>query len=295
MPIYLAYPTEYQQKPSFPYKVLDYPPSFPRWGNEIFIPKYDDPEHVADYIVKEKSIKPSVIIPLCEEGVLASGITSSRLNLKHGVLRDQAFICSNKLLQRMMLPKEFNPLRWFVHNENEPITFEPPFVVKSTSSILGQGVRIVNNKYAIENAVKQIKKKAFKEITRFKNAGGQSSILIESFIGGDHYEVNGIAINGKVKHFFNTLSHECKENKIINYQIADVKVRKELEPITRRIVNIFNLDYCGFCIEYKGPPWKVLEVHCRLGEDKPPYDSLLSHPQQYTLDVMLELFNKEIS
>jgi hypothetical protein len=139
---------------------------------------------------------------------------------------------------------------------------------------MSRGVAFANQFDDLQRIEQQLRRRTYDLIAKLNRVNKKSLAILEEKVDGDSIEVSGIADrNGKVCHWFRQLAQEWVDNRIKQYRPV---FETELNQYARQIVEAFQIKTCGFNIEFKGPPWKVMEVHCRLGEDGGNYEQLLS-------------------
>jgi hypothetical protein len=191
---------------------------------------------------------PQFVMAISEDWVLdvATMRSSARkLSLRAGLS------CTSRLAMRVALGStSLNP-KW------SPLEWNGACVAKAPASAANLGVRFLNhNKYV------QFLQDVAPDLARFG--------VLEEYIDGPQFEVDGYAVGGKVTCFRPLL--QCWNptgDLILGYE------RKNphgdwLEAVLTA-VEMIGLNDTPFCVEmrYHVPckQWKIIEVHARLGED----------------------------
>lgn len=251
-------------------------------------------------VAKSSTIK--TIVPLVEKVVLACGLAVSKLRLSQGFrlcgnTLETAIICTDRLSQRKALEKtRLNPnfLLSSDRNIKENLSnIKFPIVLKKPASARSEGVRIIYdgqelsrfnlNNWATTRQMYRLRQVGFKPDYNF---------LIEEFVEGENWEVDGIS-RGKVTHVFQPLKQTWSKagEKIIKYEAAVPP--PGLIDSAIKAVEASGIKWSGWCVELKGDVnnWKVIEVNARLGEDGGDFYNLLSpiiHPVEKLCQVLLE-------
>lgn len=228
-----------------------------------------------------RAVHPTVVVPHSEESVLCAGLANTELGLP-GVSLVTAIACTDRLTQRQFLHssklERLNP-QWcrLVKGEYEEfIKGTPELVVKAPISTLSRGVAIARNSDNLLYIDKQLRRRCYDLIAKLNRVMSPSCSLVEEFIYGDSIEVSGVVgRDGKIKHRFRPLHQRWVDNRITQYSLV-LDLADELCHYATDIVKAFEMRSCGYSIEFKGPPWKVIEVHCRIGEDGGDYEELIS-------------------
>ncbi len=218
-----------------------------------------------------------------------------------------------------MAPAGFNPR--FV---TEPyIGLERPLVVKAPISCLNSGVRIVTNQSqkSIAQAMAQVYEERF-WLDRYEWAMGERlgyQWMFEDYAYGEQYEVNGFnafdpldpvrvfhpikqhwrVIEGEptVVSPLKTLNGDLNQCEIARYsRVDDASLAMCLRNIALKAVVTLGITWSGWCVEIKGPPWKVIEVNGRLGYERPGdknyYQALGSNTPWEMVTSLVEIWRR---
>lgn len=197
----------------------------------------------------------------------------------------QAITCVSRPIQRAALPKKYNP-KWGV-----PGDLKGKQVVKACASTLNSGVKIIPNESVLPDVLPTIEKGAISEINRLKRVGGYKPVLVEEYLEGPAFEIDGVCGPRGLEICFNGLQQTWQGEKIIKYEIVARSIQVELEEVAAEITHTLGLRRCGFSIELRSNPWKVIEINGRVGEDGGDYYSLLS-PTINPMQVLFDICNK---
>jgi hypothetical protein len=168
--------------------------------------------------------------------------------------------CTSRLALRVALASSgLNPLWW-------PLPWHGPCVAKAPASSANLGVRFLHPSEYVENL-----QAVAPDLARFG--------VIEEFVDGPQYEVDGYVVSGEVK-LFHPLLQQWNEDgdRIVGYE-RSVPRWEDWKQAVRRTVHAVGLNDAPFCVEMRhsirDDAWKVIEIHARLGED-PDLASLIS-------------------
>ena len=198
------------------------------------------------------SLAPTCYMALTEEAVFETA-RLNELNDTRGIRMRQALACTSKLLQRCLLDHTgLNP-HW------HPIHV-PPGYAKVGASAANCGVHKFQKHWYIENLYRHAPNLAHFGVW-------EKQLSEESFV------VDGYVCGGQVYNWSPLRCH-WENDRIVWYE-------KTKEPglwdKSNVVVDALGLDWTPFCIEYRrdqAGDWKVVEAHCRLGEDY-GYEELL--------------------
>lgn len=246
---------------------------------------------------KKSNIK--TVVPLVEKVVLSCGLAVSKTGLRGNNL-ETATICTDRLSQRRALKKTgLNP-RWQVYSTNErPFIGRKwlasrrsgPVVLKKPASARSEGVRIAYNGEDLEKFLNE--KNFTRQTWRLRRVGFEPNydFLIEEFIEGENWEVDGVS-REKVSCVFRPLKQTWTKTgeKIVKYEAVTPPLG--LVEAAIKAVEACGIKWSGWCVELKGSAnnWKVIEVNARLGEDGGNFYNLLSptiHPIEKLCQVLL--------
>lgn len=239
-----------------------------------------DPSHVSGAAKRLCEFSPTLIIPLSEEAVLACGRASTHLELNAGISMREALRCTDRREQRSWLEQTgLNP-RWWTYGRS-PFPSDIKLVAKAPASTLSRGVQILepNVEHDYVAIARDVYNGARKEVSRLVLAGyiPPYPMILEEYLLGPQYEVCGISTDDVV-FCFRPLRHHWDEEErcIVEYEPIDHDdTALELVEAAIKAVNAIGLTWCGWCVEIRGPPWRIIEVNARLGEDDKDYNQAL--------------------
>ncbi len=196
--------------------------------------------------IPDKPERPLFSMPLVEEEVLPVAFSNEYADTIR-LSKTAAINCTSRLAQRVALSSTgLNPV-W------EPIKIRRG-VIKYPASCHNNGVHFIKNTEHMELLAAYAPELA--------DMG-----VVESFLQGDPYEIDGAIIGGKV-HFLNSIQQIWNEDKdtILEYRRTSVT---GIHYAAEQAIRAVGLDNSPFCIEFRlhECQWKVIEVHARLGED----------------------------
>jgi hypothetical protein len=206
----------------------------------------DSPE----WITPVPPTDPEYLFALVEESVLSVALSSAS-SLKR-VSPRAAFACTSRLALRVALSGTgLNP-SW------QPLAWQPG-VIKAPASTLNQGVRFMPSNEHIEALAKV-------------NPELAGIGVWEEYISGETWELDGCVIDGHIR-FFNPIRQHWNEDntKILKYEAVLPFDIQGIGAAVRRAVIAIGINNSPFCAELRLTPsrkWKLIEIHCRLGEDK---------------------------
>lgn len=203
--------------------------------------------------------KPDFAFSLTDDVVLGTASHDYR-HLKR-ISQPAALACTSRLALRVLLGQTkpcLNP-SWE--------TFKFPsenFVVKGSVSTLNLGVRF----FAYEDQLESMKSMLRTFTEDLDNRG-----MIEEYIQGEQFEVDGFRWNGNTEFFYPLhQTWDRKTNKILEYnRVTDYHIDFKLKMAATSALDAIGLDNSCFCIEIKLDeklrPY-IIEIHARLGDDK---------------------------
>jgi hypothetical protein len=236
------------------------------WRETLVSDGLEDPRKIIQLEFPEHV---DLFVPLTEEGVLAAGLLNSMRGLP-GVQLETALWCTDRMAQRKRIDDldfveetKWN-IPWFPLNDK--------IVLKAGASTLNLGVNILD----LTNQKEEAQRKAYMELARVRNFTTENpQPIVEQYVNGPSWEVSGTVSARGVVGFFNTLNQYWSEdNRINKYAIVgEGNPRIELRNMAVQLVDHFHMKSCGFSIEFRGlsGKFKVIEVHCRIGEDGGDY------------------------
>lgn len=100
-----------------------------------------------------------------------------------------------------------------------------------------------------------------------RSAGLDNFGVVEDFVDGPQYQVDGYVLDGAAATFYPLHQHWMGEQ-IVRYERAPEF--PDLRSLAKTVALTLGIDNCPFCIEFRldsNSCWKVIEVNTRLGED----------------------------
>ena len=155
-----------------------------------------------------------------------------------------------------------------------PLEWNGPSVVKAPASAANLGVRFLpHNEYI--GYLQTIAP----DLARFG--------VLEEFIDGPQYELDGYVVGGVIGCFHFLLQHWNEAgDTILGYERKNPATGESLEAALTAVRSM-GIDDSPFCVEMRHDlrrgGWKIIEVHARLGED-PGLGELMS--DEYPLNVI---------
>jgi len=210
---------------------------------------------------------PEWCLALSEEAVLAAALANQARNAERGLGLVPAIAATDRIVQRETLPRELSP-RW------RPLCdgvdgMPAKLVVKAGCSTSGLGVEIVEHASDIGRAVRLIQRRAVGCLARLRQIR-EPHFLLEEYVEGFSFEVSGYS-RDDVECVFRPLQQRWTEDGRIAEYIPHERPPSGLVDAAIRAVRALHLRWCGWCVELKGHPWRVIEVNARLGEDAGSY------------------------
>lgn len=160
--------------------------------------------------------------------------------------------CTSRLALRTALAStDLNP-RW------SPWEWHGSSVIKAPASAANLGVRFLEtNEY-----IKYLEVLA-PDLARFG--------IIEAFVDGPQYEVDGYVLGGDISCFCCLFQHwNSAFDRILAYERKEPPFAGWREAVVTAVKRV-GIDDCPFCVEMRYDlrlnQWKVIEIHARLGED----------------------------
>lgn len=202
---------------------------------------------------------PTFVMPLIEEEVLSTAFLlvnddlSSKRTLR-GLSVQAAINCTSRLAMRVALSvtranPDWKPIEM-------PINRRAPLVVKAPASTMSDGVRVFSSTESTYNLS--------------RHAWDLASIgVMEEYIPGEQWEIDGCAIGGRIMFFHALLQIWNKEGtKIIDYR-RNTNPSPDMLSTARKAIRALGLNDCPFCLELRSinGQWIIIEAHARLGED----------------------------
>lgn len=181
-----------------------------------------------------------------------------------------AAICTNKYMQRKLFSENgINAPKFYLLSEEEVGNLgefnEFPYIVKPVDSSASRGVKKVNGKGELLDAIECAK--------RFSRTG---KVLIEQFIGGQEYSVETLTQNGVTT--IASITEKLTIGEKYGYFVEDTHIEparisndkwRLIEEEVKRALTLIKADNCPSHTEVKvwnGKPY-IIEMACRLGGD----------------------------
>jgi hypothetical protein len=308
-----AYPADHAPKTvplnSKQLVTVDYDKTYRGWGK---FHKGPDPNKTRDaaQFLNDIASRGDVLIPMSEEAVPSVGLV---LRDRQDLLGVPWFVCrltTDKCRCRMELDEIINhqgPVSPRVTLWREGICDESvfgfPVVVKSEASTLSRGVELVYESGDVAQAADTVTRRSQKDLDRVESAWGFGcGVMLEEFISGDQYEINGISLAepSRVRPWSVLRQHWDRPcGKIELYEpVLDDTIRDRLTAFALQLVSKLGFRWCGWNIEVKIQPdggVRILDLHCRLGEDPEPYPTLISPEDEVNpTDLLLTALFEEM-
>lgn len=238
---------------------------WPDHPNTHKAPPWDtDALEIAGGIIEvAKRINADLIVPISEDAVLPCGAATTALNLNRGINFEIAKRCVDRKLQREALPEDLNP-KWVVNKD-----LDYPFVRKEPKSSANSGVTIIwDHDFVTEAVVNQQRKPNLLD-----SAIGGYSYISEEYIDARQYEVSGCIYKNGTVELNNILLQRwlLPRLAIISDYVVLSKEPDGIVDTVIRAIKSLGLNNCLFCVELRGPPWKIIEVNGRSGEEPQIY------------------------
>ena len=212
-----------------------------------------------------------LVIHFSEEGLPVVAKVAGLLGCV-GIPRQAAWCCLDRKSQRTTLDNTTYNVRWDV--EAVPKNLDPPYVIKAPISVLNQGTEICENPATILAAASHVRHRPFFWRHRVELLYGafDYTYLVEEYATGTMYEVDGISGADGIVRTFRPIRQiwDWANMKIVGYEVEQ-EHKDELIEVAHTAVEALGIRWSGWCVEIKGPPWKVIEVNGRLGFDWPKY------------------------
>lgn len=229
----------------------------------------------------------SRILALSEEAVLSVALAGQKAGVP-AISREAARCVSSRYALRAALAPLASRRGHRVNPEwqpaNEHLEFDGPYVVKAAASSHSRGVELVEHRGAVRGAVERVERRAYLELHRLRDMGygrpPDSLAIVEAFVEGPQYCLNGIIKNGEVTQLFcPVLQHWTEDRRFIERYtpIEDEQLGVELATYGADVAYQLGLDFCGFNIEVRvtDEGFVVIDAHARLGEDGGGYSTLI--------------------
>lgn len=286
----IAFPSDNMLPPEGEYLCLD-TASRIGWRGLRRVPDYDQPHRVLRATLPYKD-DISVVIPGCEESVIAAGMINSN-NILPGISLLTARRITYRAWQREMIERhrpDLNP-RWQYLRRAQDMTGD--LIVKAPASKLGLGCIHIKDAspQTLEWAELAARSRSANDEIRLSQVMGfDCHSIIEEIIPGPQVEISAIVnSHGRVARWLNPILQIWDDygDRIERYEPYHEDAGP-LRAMLRAIVDIFSLKSCGVNIETR--QGKIIEVHARLGEEVGTrYHQLLcgdENPAQLLIDVI---------
>ncbi|MBI2850974.1 MAG: ATP-grasp domain-containing protein [Chloroflexi bacterium] len=255
--------------------------------------------------------RPGGIFLQSERGLLVGSLIAREFGLK-GPPIEAAHLCSNKYLQRVALSKAGigNPIFALGENASDIHRLAAragfPVVLKCVISTMSRLVTLVNSKEEIEPAVARVKAGIEKstDVARLLSFADAAKVdlgcdprrqfLIESFLGGDMVETDGLLLGDKPYTFGVTEQVQSVDPPffIEAYLFpAECTDNGAVESVSDATVEALGLRDSAFSIEMRvqDDVVRIVEVNGRLGWDEGFTDMFRIHTHQDRITQALKL------
>lgn len=138
---------------------------------------------------------------------------------------------------------------------------EMPFIVKPTTLSGSLCVELIQSRVDLEHYVRRCKEnKVFKD----------GNVILEEYIPGREFSVEGVVIRGEIKYLGVTESHTSGAPYFVGTGhdfFSHHRDREKIEEFIEQVIRCLNFNDCPFHIEVKGTPrgYEIIEVHSRYG------------------------------
>lgn len=219
-----------------------------------------DKEKVTNYIMANKidivySVGSDLAIPM------ACSI-SEQLGLPHFVSANTAFVCNRKNYMRETLSNRCKGnIPFQVMEVPETIKIDFPVILKPSDSQGQRGIYLVNSQQEME-----------KHFYEAKDYSREGKVIVEKYICGQEYSVNGYMVNGKIRYLVPTLRETWPEyvglihKHVITKDLLSTNVREKIISIAENACMLLGIQngpvYFQMKIEEDSP--YIIEVTPRL-------------------------------
>ncbi len=158
------------------------------------------------------------------------------------------------------------------HLERDAADFAVPFIVKPTSASGSLGVELVQSHEDLPGYLSRYRNNkilgAAAGIDQ-KSSFNNGALVLESFIDGNEFSVEGVVIDGRILFLGITASHTSQVPFFvgIGHDFQPCRPSDELENYTQSVVNALGMTFCPFHIEMMktSSGYEVIEAHTRFG------------------------------
>lgn len=220
---------------------------------------------VSDLAAVERAVRKlkGVLVPLSEEAVLPV--------LAHTAQAPTALVCSHRIYLRQRLDSRaphLNPVYW----TNRRPDRAGLHWVKVAASTLSRGVAQIDFPAdKPEHVLPELRISAREELLRLARYTYPNDYLVEEHVPGPQFEITGVVEKPGAVRWFIPLQQHWAGNVIAEYE-PELDLIDELENVGNQVVKALEIRQSFVCIEMKmarNKVWKVIEAHCRLGDDRP--------------------------
>ena len=224
------------------------------WRDGAIALRFENPEESAQAIVDAAKGQPlSGIVALGDQTTLTAAIAAQKLLLPHhppaGVrAAGDKFTARQKFHEAGLLAPKFVRLPL---DESAPLPaeIEFPCVVKPLGLAASRGVIRADTADQLRDAVQRIARLLEKPEVRMMQGGGQGSLLVESFIPGREYALEGIMHHGQL-HVLALFDKPdpldgpfFEETIYVTPSRLDLETQRQIRDCTKRAVGALGLDH----------------------------------------------------
>jgi len=236
---------------------------------------------IADYAFITSTLDKEKALEIARDNKIDAVITTSdlpvntvayiceNLGLK-GISVEAANICTNKYLQRVICSKNgIRSPKYLKFDFSSKLNLQQlnfPLVFKPIGSSASRGVSLVKNEFEIEQALDLAKKYS-----------ANNELIIEEYIGGTEYSIEGLVQNNKLNIIGITEKSTSESNSTVYFvelqhitSISfDSEMQNKIENFANKVVQLFKIDNSSIHLEFKifQDEIYLIECACRLGGD----------------------------
>ena len=172
----------------------------PQWGlHPLMALPFDRPRRALALALRHLGRKPDAVLAVDDHGVELAALLSRRLELPGNPVRSVRLL-RDKLAFRMLLKRRRMHCPWFRHlrSEADPAALRAlrfPAVVKARRLAASRGVIRADSRLELSRAVAQVRRIQ----ARSDRDAAQLGLVIEEFIPGPEYALEGLLVNGRLR------------------------------------------------------------------------------------------------
>lgn len=259
------------------------------WPDPVVGPCYFNVKEAGEFIASEAKGFDR-LFAMCEEAVLPVGYANTSLGLP-GVDLELALSITNRYLLRQKIEAvghdAWNPFwRRLTLTEAQQEDYPwLPIVLKAPSSTSSYGVKVLKeHTQRLDLCVEEVGRQAYPYVDRLKQFGSPVVYMIEQYIEGDQFCVNGVSRN-QTEHLFEVVKHQWTGDFITSYQTVK---NLKLQDMAQELADSLGLSWCGWNMEFRGQDgeYKLIDLHARLGEDGKGYNEAISGRKDPTITAI---------